>query len=163
MKHFAFVAVVGLVGLPLPASAEAPAAIKTEDCATYFKAKAQLPRAFSELQKEVANNIEMHIKWQSGAKDKASRAEVAFLKKVLKENRALSAAAARLAKLMASASFAPSPHDMSKMDPNAGKEMAKQATLQHQFAGLLNKDAAQTEKMLAAMKGQGAAKMARRK
>lgn len=163
MKRIAFVVVVGLVGSPLVASAKSGSSVKKEDCAAYFRSKAQLPRAFSELQKEIANNLEMHIKWQSGAKDKASRAEVAFLKKVVKENRTLSAAAARLAKLMASASFAPSPHDMSKMDPNAGKEMAKQAALQHQLAGLLNKDASETEKMLAATKAQGSAKMAKRR
>ena len=39
--------------------------------------------------------------------------------------------------------------------------MAKQAALQRQLARLLNADAAQTEKMLAAMKGQGDPKMAR--
>ncbi|MCC6751130.1 MAG: hypothetical protein IT371_25980 [Deltaproteobacteria bacterium] len=146
---------VGMFLLPVTVWAEkaeekaAPSSVKAEDCGAYMKAKAPLPKKLSELVEQVALNMDAHAKWMSGNKDKASKAELKFVKKMAKDHHALAALAKKIAAAMASVSLEAAPHDMAKMPPEVGSTTAKMVTLSKEMSALLKADAAATEKMMA--------------
>ena len=129
-------------------------------CGQVMAAKAAMPAKLAEMLTAINDNTAMHAKW-AGTKDKAAKGEHDAMMKVVKDHKAMIAAANKTSKDMAAMKdMPPCKHDMKTMDPKMMDGMTKALALQKEFAAMLIKDAEMSEKMMADMQAKMGAKPA---
>jgi hypothetical protein len=175
MKRFAIAMTVCACSLAFAARAadKAPAGKATTEkaaaggepgnvmpCGDMIKNHVIFPTKMAELMTAIADNLEGHAKWMGTVKgSKEAKAEADALRKIAKDHRDLAAAMKKAAATMEKASsIAPAPHDMKTMDPKAGESMMKQAALEKEIGGMMQKDASEMEKMVKGMAAGGGEK-----
>ncbi len=138
-----------------PAAAPAPAAAAPEmTCGQMMAAKAELPAKLAEMITAMNAGMEMHMK----ALGKDGKAEKAGMMKLVKDHKAMIAAASKTSKDMAAMKdLKACKHDPKVMsDPKMMDGMTKQIALEKELASMMMKDAEAGEKMMADMKAKAA-------
>lgn len=130
------------------------AATTMVNCGEKVKSMIPLPTKFEELMTAVSDNFSAHAETMSKSTDKGAREEAKAFRKLANEHRAVANQMKKIIKSMeAAGKLSAVPHDMSKPDPKSGDAMLNQAKLEREMAALMIKNADETEKQVATMKG----------
>jgi hypothetical protein len=119
-------------------------------CGQYLAAKAALPGKIADTLAVSTDLLELHAKWVSSAKDKASKAEEEFLTRLVKEQRTVIAAVRAIGDEQAKGRDLPMPRHPQKPDPKLVELMTAQAKTNRELALMLQKEAEDLDKRIAA-------------
>jgi hypothetical protein len=162
MMMLSVAAVLAMSGTALagdPVSPESTPAVSPSStqktCGQQMRERAALPAKVSELLTANADNFQDHAKWVAkSGHDKASKAEVAALEKLVTHERKLAVMFASLAsEMIGMGDLAGAAHDPNHMDRDAATAIwQRQATLDREVAAMLVKEASELDDMIAANK-----------
>jgi hypothetical protein len=152
MKNMILISLLlcGSSSIALAEKAPAHAGHAGHSCGQMISAKAALPKKMAEVMTSVADMMDAHAAIMTASKTKEASLEVAGLKKIAADHRALAESFQKTADDMSKASSWPNaPHDMNAMksDPKLGAAMQKMLAAEKDMIALLQKEVADTEAM----------------